>query len=368
METVEFIKQNGLAALTDQLAIKVVQHPTLPLVVCSYSQIDSPKMHDVVRECRGLVLDTRDFSVVSYGFRRFYNWGEDLEGMAAFNWSNCAATVKEDGTFVSLYRFEGQWVMSTRGTFGDGPVGQVSMTWEQLFCNALGVANLQEIPVLFEEPPTFIFELCSIFNKVVRNYPKTKAYLIGARHPDGEEFTNGELDNLALHMQSLNVQRPETWYFKSSAEVDDFLRMKEEEDATFEGVVIRDDNNIRFKCKTQTYLAYHHMAGNGAGFLPKYLAPIILANEDAEMLAIFPEAKEIVDGVRTKMEMAYEELMQTWRDCHAIESQKDFALAVQGRTRFTGFLFSNRRDGGGEKELIQMWRGGAETIVKVLFK
>ena len=32
-------------------------HPTLPLVILDYSQINSPKLHPIVLECRGLVLE-----------------------------------------------------------------------------------------------------------------------------------------------------------------------------------------------------------------------------------------------------------------------------------------------------------------------
>ena len=48
--------------LTDELGIKSTPHENLPLVILNYSQIDSPKTDAIVRECRGLILDKRDWS------------------------------------------------------------------------------------------------------------------------------------------------------------------------------------------------------------------------------------------------------------------------------------------------------------------
>jgi hypothetical protein len=69
------------ANLTDELGIKVVFHPSLPLVTVNYDQIESPKTHPIVRECRGLVLHRQTFDLVARSFPRFFNWGEVADEM-----------------------------------------------------------------------------------------------------------------------------------------------------------------------------------------------------------------------------------------------------------------------------------------------
>lgn len=71
MQVIEFIKQNGLEALTEQFAISVKKIDDL--LVLNYNQIDSPKTHPIVIECRSLILEAKTLKVVSRSFDRFFN-------------------------------------------------------------------------------------------------------------------------------------------------------------------------------------------------------------------------------------------------------------------------------------------------------
>lgn len=62
--------------LESELGIKAIAHPTLPLVILNYNQIESPKRNSIVRECRGLVLEVGTWNVVARSFQRFFNFGE----------------------------------------------------------------------------------------------------------------------------------------------------------------------------------------------------------------------------------------------------------------------------------------------------
>jgi hypothetical protein len=79
MKVIDFIKEKGLQALTDELAIKVQDYPDS--VVLNYHQIDSPKKNPIVMECRGLILRKPacaedDWRVLARSFDRFFNLGE----------------------------------------------------------------------------------------------------------------------------------------------------------------------------------------------------------------------------------------------------------------------------------------------------
>lgn len=82
------------------------------------------------------------------------------------------------------------------------------------------------------------------------------------------------------------------------------------------------------------------------------------------LLTTFTEMKAQVDA-------AYAKLEETWAKYKDIEVQKDFALAIQGKTPFTGILFDLRkRFGKGQtvEILKQNWREAGDLILKVLFK
>ena len=68
----------GLAQLKAVCGINYKQHPKYPeLYHLSYDQLESPKGHPIVRECRGLILSASDnWNVVAYPFNRFANQGE----------------------------------------------------------------------------------------------------------------------------------------------------------------------------------------------------------------------------------------------------------------------------------------------------
>jgi hypothetical protein len=53
--------------LKEELGIKFYEHPSLPLVGFKYHQIDSPKTNEIVRECRGIVLEKNTWNLVAKG-------------------------------------------------------------------------------------------------------------------------------------------------------------------------------------------------------------------------------------------------------------------------------------------------------------
>ena len=73
MEVIKFIKEYGLVGLKEQLGIKITDYEQERLLVLNYCQINSPKNHPVVKECRQLILDY-DLNVVSRSFDRFFKY------------------------------------------------------------------------------------------------------------------------------------------------------------------------------------------------------------------------------------------------------------------------------------------------------
>lgn len=357
----DYIRKNGLDKLVEEFGIRTCFHPTLPLVILNYHQLDSPKTNPIACECRGLVLELDTWDLVARAFPRFFNWGEVQEKMADFQWP-CKATSKEDGSLGLLYYYKG-WRFNTRGSFGEGYVNFSDITWTELFCRVIG-SELNEIglPKL-----TYIFELTSIFNKVVRLYEEPSAYFLTAFEGENE-LADHIIKSIRRGMinSGLNVKSPEMPSFSSAESVYQNLLKRAETDPTFEGYVLNDGEN-RWKIKSDTYVALHHMRGEDNLFNPKYQIPFILKGETNEVITYFPEAKESITKNQEIIDIALDSLIKLWYKTKHIESPRDFGLEV-GRKPFSSLLFTMRRGEQSEEILRQMWKESGELIYKALFK
>jgi len=152
MKTIEFIKANGLQALTEQLGIAVKPFVTPEgdtLYLLDYNQIDSPKTDPIVMECRSLILDS-EFNVVSRSFDRFFNYGEAQNVMPEIDWSKAVVYPKIDGSLIKIYNYKGTWYVSTRGmAFADSKVNGFDMTFKDLVMKALDVESEEKLREYF---------------------------------------------------------------------------------------------------------------------------------------------------------------------------------------------------------------------------
>ena len=370
LNTIQYLRSGKtFDDLNKELAIEVTRHDTLPLVILNYNQIESPKTHSIVRECRGLVLNSEDYSLIARAFPRFFNWGEVADEMPLFNWTNCQTQEKVDGSLVLLYYFDGEWRANTRGSFAYGTMLNTwqanyfklppDFTWRDGIMSALHINNFSELYGKLDVRLTYVLEFCSLWNKVVREYKEPCMYLLTCF--EGEE---------EIGARDCDLFRKLNEYQLRSA--DDISRyVNDHPESTFEGCVVKDDGLRRWKIKNGRYLALHRMKGNNGDnlYLPKNILPWILGNEGDEICTYFPEVTECYNTYKTKVDSAYQQLEALWHQTHMIENQKEFALSIVGKTSFTGVLFSIRKQGKQTlADLKQAWRDNADGILKSLFK
>lgn len=345
--------------------IKAQKHDSLPLVILNYDQLESPKVHPIVRECRGLVLRSDNYDLVARGFNRFFNWGEVADEMTLFNFDDFIVQSKEDGSFVLLYYFDGRWMANTRGSFARHLMDHQEFTWEEAFCKALKIRSLQDLSL--DKEICYVCEFCSPYNKIVRRYSQPVMFLLTAFRAN-EELSCREVDGLAADM----FLRPQRYDFNSIEAVQEFLQAQAAADPTYEGVVICDNGGRRWKIKSATYLGLHRLKGEGDNlFSPKHLLPFIMSGDGSELLLYFPEATEAYEKYKIQVDEAYAKLEEIFKQSQNIENQKDFALTIIGKTPFTGILFNLRKEYGFTQTLEQFkkaWKNNTDVILKVLFK
>lgn len=347
MKVQDWLRNNGgnLELLEKQLGITHTCHEDGRMIL-NYSQINSPRNNEIVRECRGLVLDSNnDWALVARAFDRFFNVGEFVEEFKFFDFNNCIGYHKEDGSLLLVYYWNGEWRFNTRGSFGEGEVNYSGITWKELALKALPQKFLDQ--ALFIPGLTYVFELCSPHNKIVRTYKEPQVFLLAIFNNRGYEYPYA---TVAGEAEEYGLQMPYVSPFFSIEDVEGYIRLKADEDPTFEGIVLY-DGKTRWKIKSPEYLVLHRMANNGDPCHPKNILPFILSGELDELLSYFPEVEGQVIDMQAEIDGAWAEIDNLWYCFHDEPSQKKFALAIQD-CRHKGILFSARKLGVEPKDLF----------------
>lgn len=355
IHVIDYLKQNSLESLTAKYGIKVTRHPAEPLVICNYSQTESDKRCPLVQECRGLTLNTETWEVQARSFSRFFNLSEVPEIEKRFNWHEFAVEEKCDGSLMVLYWYKGEWRVNTRGSFAQGRIHpDFNKTWSELFFELLG--DPQRLPL--KADTSYVFELCSRLNPVVRDYPEPTLYLLSAfDNKSGREENDVVLDRLA---ERAGVKRPARYALHS--EVDILRFVAEHPEATFEGVVLRDKNGLRLKVKNPRYTALHHLADNGNIQKSSRLVELVFKGEAFEAAKHLPQYAQDVFRMVEKVGGLKARTEAVWDWARGEASQKSFALKVKDEP-LSGVLFEARK----RQDLKTAWETRAEgSLIKLL--
>lgn len=340
----------ALAVLNERFGVNAVEKDGL--VILNYDQIASRKSCEVADDCRALTLRRGTWEVVARSFRRFYNAGERPD--EAFDWPSAECQEKLDGSLCVMHNTDGAWRVQTRGSFADQPMSRAGgPTWATAFWDAFFAAGLSGMN--FDPAYAYSFELCTPWNQVVVFHPTPAVHLLAAFDRDGGEMP-------AEGLADTGAGLPARYAFASAEAARLFV--DERPGRTHEGVVARDAHGRRLKVKGQNYLHYHRLKNNGAGFAVANLVPLILAGEGDEIAAVFPEAKERVERIKERVAAEREKAERLWAEVKDIPAQKEFALAILGKTPLTAALFTARKLGG---TFADGWSRCAEnTLVKLL--
>lgn len=357
--------------------LKIKRHNEFPnLVQFSYDQIESPRFHPIIVECRGLILDeANNWNVVAYPFKRFYNAGEVYA--ANINWETARVQEKVDGTLIIMYWYNDKWRIATRGSpDASGGVngtpmmknGVISeMTFADLFWNSCDhwLKGLSR-KGCFNPNVTYMWELTSPHNRVVCDYTEIGPvgevkdgnneiiYLYDKVDKtgyagDGSRITLlGSRDNISGRELYNHAWKDDVYYiakeFPLKSLQDVFNAAAQLNPLKQEGFVVVDSDWNRIKIKSPAYVAIHHLR---EGNPRKRIVEIIQGGDGEEMLAYnildeWPAEKQMYLEMNQKLEdiiLTSEAFYATIKD---IEVQKDFALQAL-TSPISGVLFAVRK-------------------------
>ena len=365
LETQLFLNQYPAEVALDKLKEKYFIDHTLHnndgRVILNYSQIESPKHHPIVKECRGLVLDrNNNWALVARSFPRFFNWEECPSAVGLFKWENCVCQDKEDGSLAILYHYNGEWHFNTRGSFGNGNVNGLDLTWREVFNLALNTYQKDLSNLNLNNRLTYIFELCTPYNKIVRDYPEPKLFLLTIFEGE-KELSYDETVKVAAEY---NLPVLGAYPFSGIEDVKRFIENISSYDPTFEGIVLRDRKNLRFKVKSTKYVELHRLNNNGNLVLPKNLINTVMDNDIDEVGGHFPHIIPIANEMKLKIENTYKQLELIYDTAKTLENQKEFAEFVLTQTEFSSILFQTRKT---KRPLKEVFNESRDILLKKLF-
>jgi hypothetical protein len=336
----KYLREGGtLEQLEETYHIKAKVHPKFQNLVClKYNQIESDFSIQLVRECRGIILDAQNnWSVVCYSFEKFLNYGELLANQ--IDWSTARVEEKVDGSLMQLYYYGGKWQVASSGTPDAGGFvmslqGQDStQTFADLFWQSFKTLGIKEPDPLKYWNYTFTLELCTPQNRVIVHHPQPKLVLLGVRNNTTlEQFRTEPFG------QELGCPVIQTYDLTSWDQVLDHAKTLDP--LQQEGFVVVNHDFSRVKLKTEQYVRIAHLRDSKCS--PARLLEVVRANEGSEFLAYFPEWKPLYESICQKFETLAESVNLDYERLKSIQVQKDFALEAV-KTRCSGALFQMRQ-------------------------
>lgn len=234
------------------------------------------------RICRGLVIDWTTATVVARGFEKFFNLNQVPETTTLPDLP-FTITEKLDGSYISVFYHKDKLQVISKGSFDST---QAQWAYSHLLSN-YSVHN-------FPTDCNLIFEAIYPENRIVVNYKNLEGlFLIGAVTPDGYDLTYQELETIADLYALQLVNQVEG----------DIFDLIDSTSTNIEGWVVRFENNLRVKIKTEEYRALHRIITH---LSPKVIRDHLLYKTYSDFIVSLPvdiklQVEEIAEVIQKEV-------------------------------------------------------------------
>lgn len=342
LKVIEFIKQHDnwkelLSASPYYITIKEKNDYYL----LKYNQIDSDFTLDIVKECRGLIIDKCTLKPKALSFVKFFNIEEPNADRIA--WRDCRVQEKVDGSKILVWfdKDRDVWRVSTSGEINayEANVNDFGFTYGYMFDQAIKNNNLtkSEFYGLLNPNYCYTFELVSPETRIVIKYNKADIRFIGLRDTETFEELNPDIETSLCEI----IKRPKEFNIhsmKGCIEAAKNLHLDQE------GFVVVDYKWRRVKVKSPDYVQAHYLRCNGIQNQGRLLE-IVESGEKNEFCAYFSEWKDKLNEIENTLNNFKKQLhmiiddIQGWiAEEHC--NQKQLAEYINTNySQFKSFLF-----------------------------
>ena len=316
LQTIKFIKENNnwkelLKEAPYFLTIKEDNHYYL----LKYNQLNSDFSNEIVKECRGLIIDRQTLEPIALSFKKF--WEVENELADTIDWSSAKVQEKCDGSKILCFydKYENKWQIATSGELNayKATVSDFGLTFGDLFDKALIENSYTHEGFVSNLLPNYCytFELVSLENRVVVRYKKPDLYFIGVRNTETfEEMAPKKYEeNFGFLIKTPNEYPLTT--------LEECIEATKQMSYNQEGYVVVDNNWNRIKIKSPAWKLVSHIRGEGI-LTQKKILQIIEMNNKKKILQIYPEWKPYIDKIETKIRLYKHDIY------NAIDDLKDY--------------------------------------------
>lgn len=241
-------------------------HPTLPLTIWNYTEkVQYEGLWDeVTLQCRGLITENTTGKILIRPFKKFFNYEEVIgKGVIPTEGDYVYIQEKMDGSLGILFHYDGEWIMSTRGSFTSD---QAIEGMEILKRNypVLDKAWMREY--------AYLVEIIYPDNRIVVDYEGEEkitflSVVLNEGFPGWDPTDESELHwttaQMILHNNGISeedIVKTEQ-HFNFSDEL--YQSLKEKNEVNKEGFVLRfQPGNFRMKIKFEEYVRLHKVMTN----------------------------------------------------------------------------------------------------------
>lgn len=226
-------------------------HPTKDLCIWNYTprvQYES-LWDDITMQCRGLVTNSKG-DVIAEPFGKFFNYEEVID-KDLIPWDSEYVHIQDkmDGSLGILFFYDGEWIMSTRGSF----TSEQSIRGFEILKSKYNLNN-------FVKEVTYLCEIIYPENRIVVNYNCEKITFLSVTTPEGELnwYTACAIFNSSGILEEDVVGSTMVTFNKET-----FDTYKKLNTSNSEGFVVRFyPSNFRMKIKFEEYVRLHKILTN----------------------------------------------------------------------------------------------------------
>jgi RNA ligase len=237
------------------------KHPSFPLSIYNYSQSVQygKKWDEVTLACRGLIVDSKTGKVIIKPFPKFFNYEEIPNEVPWDESSHVQVQKKMDGSLGILFKYQGEWVMATRGSFTSVQAKK-----------GLEIIKSKYDLTKFIDHVAYLVEIVYPDNRIVVDFGKEEKIFFLSTTPnlhfsEWEELKSSELNwatSLTLFKSSdiLEEDIVETKTLHDGFDHLVYEELKSMNTPNEEGFVLRFyPSNFRCKIKFEDYVALHRI-------------------------------------------------------------------------------------------------------------
>ncbi|AYV78668.1 MAG: RNA ligase [Edafosvirus sp.] len=371
-----------------------------PDEICiSYKSKDRKIKKDcaIYRECRQLVLGLPDFQIVARSFSRFFDLNENADDTKIIKSAKSIKFVeKHDGSIIMIFNYKGIWRLVSRGSFGENkdvrgdddkleddkdlPEKGSLPSWQTLFENTIGF-TLESLntSTIVDNDRSYIFELCTKYNRVVRPYNTDQVFLLASRSKtDFTESTDEDLDTIAT---SLKIKRPQIYSVTGYLQAIELLNQFSITNPMFEGVIAKVEYSegvfVRAKLKTESWELMHKSMHKSKIILtPEMIIQFYL---NGSLDKIINESntetkKEYIDSIILKVNDEEKKLITIWNSAKDITNQAEFAIEINKNDgtelaiskEYKSILFKLKKNP--EMSIRELWKNSCHIVTGLVMK